>query len=85
MCYEKTDRGVPEMSNAFLIATIENVMETLEQASMGGVGENGATIKELIACAEAGNVWEGDADYHTMQYAWRQLELIIDGIKKGVI
>jgi hypothetical protein len=56
---------------------INDVMETLEQWSMGGIGEYGATMDELNECAERGGNYENNADYHIVQLAWRMLEKIV--------
>lgn len=50
------------------------VQNELEQASMGGVGKDGATRKELTESARAGQCYDNNADYHTMQSAWLMLE-----------
>jgi hypothetical protein len=55
--------------------TIKLVMEVLEDLSCGGVGAEGPTIEEMFQYTEAtGMSYDNDADYHTVQYAWRLLE-----------
>ena len=62
-------------SLAVLRTSVAGAMETLEGASMGGVGECGPTVKELDDHVEkTGTPWEGNSDYHTMQRAWKILE-----------
>ena len=55
--------------------TIIAAMDILTNMSVGAIGEGGPTIKELDDCVESnGSSWGDDADYHTVQYAWRILE-----------
>lgn len=61
---------------------ILDAMGTLQNASMGAIGESGATQQELNAAAEAGMVCEDNSDYHTMQQAWLYLERAMKELEK---
>lgn len=58
-----------------LIVDVRVAMRELENASMGAVGDNGPSLDEMnLRVARTGQPWEGNADYETMQRAWRILE-----------
>lgn len=58
-----------------LIVAVRVAMRELENASMGAVGDNGPSLDEMdLRVARTGLPWEGNADYETMQRAWRILE-----------
>ena len=58
-----------------LIVAVRVAMRELENASMGAVGDNGPSLDEMnLRVARTGQPWEGNADYETMQRAWRILE-----------
>jgi len=56
---------------------VEKVMYLLENIACGGIGDEGPTIKEMDDLVnKTGQPWDGEADYHTVQYAWRLLQRI---------
>jgi hypothetical protein len=62
------------MTTEQIKARIGVVQDELEYASMGGVGKDGATRKELYEAARVGQCYSNNQDYHTMQSAWLMLE-----------
>jgi hypothetical protein len=56
---------------------IEEVMYILENASVGGIGKEGLTQKELDDVHKEGHCAEDDAYLDTCQTAWRLLEKLL--------
>ena len=54
---------------------VVDAMDTLTNLTIGGIGSDGPTLKELNNYVNThGSAWEGEQDYHTVQAAWRTLE-----------
>lgn len=61
---------------------IDQAMKILKQMPSGGVGEDGATQKELNEAAENGRCFDGDANYHCAQQAFLYLAVAKDLLKE---
>lgn len=57
---------------------IRDAMEMIAQLPCGCIGDEGPTLEELNAVAEAGHNWDGDAVYHIGQYVWRILQSALE-------
>ena len=62
-----------------LIEAVKDAMHELSNMPCGAIGKGGPTLEEMDKYVdETGQSWEGDAEYHTAQRAWRILE---EGLK----
>jgi hypothetical protein len=57
---------------------IREAMQILTGEPCGGIGADGATLKELNDVAVQGHNFADDAGYHTAQLAWRTLEKALE-------
>ena len=62
-----------------IIKRLDDMKDRLERCSpSGGVGENGATKKELEEAEAAGLPFDGDAAFHEFQTLWHIVNELMD-------
>ena len=82
VCQDWADKKNAEIKR--LRNACSGAMVVLESCSVGGVGKDGMTLKEMQECWEAGVTVEDSSEYDLCQHAWHILNYALagkDGIK----